>query len=449
MSATPAGTRAHASEARDLLSRLIRFNTVNPPGNELAAQEYLAAHLSEAGFQCELLGAVPERPNLIARLRADGGEGEPGGPTLCYLGHVDTVLADPTEWTHEPWSGALADGYVWGRGALDMKAQVAAEVAAGAALARAGWRPQRGELLIVTVVDEETGGELGAQWITRTHPDKVRCDMLVNEGGGAVFEYRGGRFYGVCCAEKGVFRFTLATAGVAGHASIPGMGDNALLKMAPLLQRLGERQPELSLTAEPRTFLEAIGEDPDDPAGSLARLRAEDARLATLFEPMFGVTFTPTRISASEKINVIPSRAQVKVDCRVPPGLGEPEVRAGIADVLGDGEAARDGFEIDFTERVMGNASPLSSPLMDALATLVSEHDPGARVVPVVLPGFTDSRHFRQAFPDCVAYGFFPQRHQSLLDGTPLIHGADERVDVRDLELAADVYAELARRVLG
>jgi acetylornithine deacetylase/succinyl-diaminopimelate desuccinylase-like protein len=200
-------------------------------------------------------------------------------------------------------------------------------------------------------------------------------------------------------------------------------------------------------------------------------MRAADARLATLFEPMFGVTFTPTRISASEKINVIPSRAQLKVDCRVPPGLGEREVRAGIAEVLGDcaggvdgapadGEdagargavadaAAPDAFEIEFTESVTGNASPLGSPLMDALAAWVSEHDPGARVVPVVLPGFTDSRHFRLAFPDCVAYGFFPQRHQSLLEGTPLIHGADERVDVRDLELGANLYAELAQRLLG
>ncbi len=217
-----------AAEAEQLLRSLIRFDTVNPPGNELAAQEYLAGHLSAAGFECELLGALPERPNLVARLR-----GEQPGPTLCYLGHVDTVLADPSDWTHDPWSGDLADGFIWGRGALDMKDQVAAEVAAAASLARSGWRPARGELLIVTVVDEETGGELGAQWITENHPEKVRCDLLINEGGGAVFEYGGRRCYGVCCAEKGVFRFTITTSGVAGHASMPGMGENALLKMAP------------------------------------------------------------------------------------------------------------------------------------------------------------------------------------------------------------------------
>lgn len=440
--------RTAAAETEELLRRLIRFDTVNPPGNERDAQEYLADHLERAGFHCELLGAEPGRPNLVARLRPPGGPppGEPahGGPTLCYLGHVDTVLADPPEWRHDPWSGDIADGFMWGRGALDMKSQVAAEVAAAASLARSGWRPASGELLIAAVVDEETGGALGAEWITKHHPDKVRCDLLVNEGGGEFFEYGGKRFYGVCCAEKGVFRFTVSTDGVAGHASMPGMGDNALLKMAPVLERLAARQPGYELTDEPRAMLRGIGEDPDDVAASIARMREEERMLATMFEPMFGVTFTPTRISASEKINVIPSRAELKVDCRVPPGLGEEEVRRGIAEVLGS-----DGFRIDFTERVVGNRSPMRSQLMDTIATWIAERDPGAEVVPVILPGFTDSRHFRAAFPECVAYGFFPQRHQSLLHTAPLVHSADERIDVRDLAFATEFFTDLATLTLG
>ncbi len=435
-------TPSPAAEAEALLQRLLRFDTVNPPGNERAAQEYLAEHLTAAGLECELLGARPERPNLIARLR-----GLEDGPTLCYLGHVDTVLADPAEWTHDPWSGDLAEGFLWGRGALDMKSQVAAELTAAASLARSGWRPARGELLIAAVVDEETGGELGAQWITRTHPQKVRCDMLVNEGGGAVFEYEGRRRYGVCCAEKGVFRFTVTTDGVAGHASMPAMGDNALLKMGPVLDRFAARQPSYQLTAEPQAFLGGIGEDASDPQGSVTRLREADSRLATMFEPMLGVTFTPTRIRASEKINVIPSRAELKVDCRVPPGLGEQEVRAGIAEVLGSEQ--QEGFSIEFTERMAGNRSPIASPLMDAISGWISEQDPGAEVVPVILPGFTDSRHFREAFPECVAYGFFPHRHQSLLQTAPLIHAADERIDVRDLAFATEFFRDLAVRVLG
>jgi acetylornithine deacetylase/succinyl-diaminopimelate desuccinylase-like protein len=443
---TPAASTELAGETQGLLRDLIRFDTVNPPGGERPAQEHLAALLSAAGLECELLGAEPQRPNLVARLR-----GERDGPTLCYLGHVDTVLADPREWNeaHGPWSGDLAEGYVWGRGALDMKSQVAAEIAAAASLARSGWRPARGELLIVAVVDEETGGSLGAEWITREHPEAVRCDMLVNEGAGGVFEYGGARRYGVCCAEKGVFRFTLTTDGVAGHASMPSMGENALLKMAPLLERLGARQPAYELTAEPRAFLAAIGEDPDDPAGSVARLRAADERLATMFEPMLGVTFAPTRISASEKINVIPSRAVLKVDCRVPPGLGETEVRRALAEVLGPEADSEQPFRIEFTERVVGNHSPMASPLMDAISGWVAERDPGARTAPTILPGFTDSRHFRAAFPDCVAYGFFPQRHQSLPETAPLIHGADERIDVRDLTFAAEFFRDLALRMLS
>ena len=432
-----------ATESVQLLQRLIAFDTVNPPGNELPAQQHLLALLADAGFECELLGAVPERPNLVARLR-----GAADGPTLCYLGHVDTVLADPTEWRHDPWSGALADGCVWGRGAIDMKSQVAAEVAAAVSLARSGWRPAHGDLLIVAVVDEETGGALGAEWLTKTHPEKVRCQLLVNEGGGAVFEYRGQRRYGVCCAEKGVFRFTLTTEGVAGHASMPKIADNALVKMGPLLQRLAERQPAYTLTAEPAAFLRGIGEDPDDPAGAVANLLAADPRLARMFEPMLGVTLAPTRIRASEKINVIPSRAELKVDCRVPPGLGEAEVLRGIEEVLGD-LSPPNGLRIDFTEQVIGNRSPTESSLMDSISAWVAAHDAGAEVVPVILPGITDSRHFRAAFPECVAYGFFPQRHQSLLEAMPLMHAADERIDIRDLAFAAEFFADLARSVLG
>jgi acetylornithine deacetylase/succinyl-diaminopimelate desuccinylase-like protein len=448
-----------AAEAQELLARLIRFNTVNPPGDERPAQEYLHSHLSAAGFECELLGCVRERPNLVARLRA-----QQAGPTLCYLGHVDTVLADPEEWQRDPWSGEVIDGFLWGRGALDMKSQVAAEIAAAAALARSGWRPARGELLVVAVVDEETGGELGAQWLTQTHPEKVRCDLLLNEGGGETFDYMGRRCYGVCCAEKGVFRFAVSTDGTAAHASLPTLGDNALLKMGPLLTRFAGRQPSYSLCGECRAFLEALGEDPGDPAVAVSRMRATDPRVADVFEPMFGITFSPTRIRASEKINVIPSHAELRVDCRVPPGLGEQEVRDAITDVLGDAEllrsthgaaergaeAARDGgYRIEFTERVGGNSSPVRSELMSAISGWIQEHDPGAEVVPVILPGFSDSRHFRAAFPDCVAYGFFPQRHQSLVETAPLIHGADERIDIRDLAFASQFFSDLALRVLG
>jgi acetylornithine deacetylase/succinyl-diaminopimelate desuccinylase-like protein len=326
-----------------------------------------------------------------------------------------------------------------------MKSQVAAEVAAAATLARAGWRPARGELLIVAVVDEETGGEQGAKWLCETHPEKVRCDMLLNEGGGPSFEIGGQRYYGVCCAEKGVFRFTVTTHGAAGHASMPKLGENALLKLSPVLERFATRQPSLEPTAEPLAFLRGVGEDDQDPAGALKRLEQADLRLLQLLEPMFGVTFAPTKISASEKINVIPSKAELRVDCRVPPGLGEEEAKRAIEQVLG----GLNGLDIEFTERVTGNRSSINSSLMNALGEWVAERDPGAKTVPTILPGFTDSRHFRAAFPDCVAYGFFPQRHQSLLETQALIHAPEERIDVRDLAFASELYRDLAMRILS
>ncbi|HYF28219.1 MAG TPA: M20/M25/M40 family metallo-hydrolase, partial [Baekduia sp.] len=230
-----------------LLQRLLRCRTVNPPGAERAANELLAAELESAGFDdVRLVGATHDRPNLVARLR-----GRADGPTLCLLSHVDTVLADPEDWRHDPWSGDVLEGDVWGRGAQDMKSQTAAEVTAACALARSGWRPARGDLLVVAVADEETGGELGAIWLCENHPELVRCDMLLNEGGGTVIPHGDELLVGVCVAEKGVARFTLTVHGVAGHASMPAFADNALPKLAPLITRLAEAAPEQDLTEAP------------------------------------------------------------------------------------------------------------------------------------------------------------------------------------------------------
>jgi acetylornithine deacetylase/succinyl-diaminopimelate desuccinylase-like protein len=428
-------------EMTDVLQRLVRFNTVNPPGNERAAIEYLADYLSDAGFDTEVLGASEDRPNLIATL--DGSE---EGPTVLYLGHVDTVLADPSEWAQDPWSGEVVDGFLWGRGALDMKSQVAAEAVAGAMLARDGWRPARGKLKLVFVADEETGGELGAQWLTKNHPDKVRCDMLLNEGAGQAFEYQDRRRYGVCCAEKGIFRFQITAHGASGHASLPRTGDNALLKLGPVLQKLASSQASFEVTEAPAALLRGLGYDPANPGDALERIGATDPALLIFLEPMLSVTLTPTMAHASDKINVIPSRATLKVDCRVPPGLGEDVARRRIEQVLGEDHGE---LGIEFTETVTGNASAVQTPLMEAIDRWVRASDEGAETVPVILPGFSDSRWFRDAFPDCVAYGFFPQRHQSLLAAAPLVHNADERIDVRDLGLAAGFYTDIARELLG
>lgn len=419
-----------------LLRQLIRHRTVNPPGDERALQEELAAELAEAGFEVSLLGRTPERPNLVARLR-----GVEDGPVLGLLSHVDTVLADPSEWQRDPWSGDLVDGFVWGRGAQDMKSQTAAECAAALELAAAGWRPARGDLLVIVVVDEETGGEDGAIWLTEHHPDLVRCDFLLNEGAGTVIPHRDERLYGVCIAEKGVFRFSLTTRGAAGHASMPNVADNALPKLAPLLSALATRRPSPDLTEAPRTLLSALGFE------DVEALRAVNPSLAAFAEPMASVTFAPTIISAGTKINVIPSRAELKVDCRVPPGHGRETAEKRLSEVLGD--AGSDDYEVEFLEEVVGNGSPAASPLMDAIEAFVAAEDPGARVVPTMLPAYTDSRAFRDAFPECVAYGFFPQRELTLGEMWPLVHGKDERIAAADVGFAARAYTAIALELLG
>lgn len=427
-------------EAVQLLGRLIRHRTVNPPGDERPAQELLAGMLEGAGFEVRLLGRTEARPNLVARLR-----GRSDGPVLCLLSHIDTVLATPEDWRHDPWSGEVIDGEVWGRGAIDMKSQTAAEVTAAISLAREGWRPAHGDLLVVVVVDEERGGGDGAIWLTEHHPDLVRCDFLLNEGGGSVVPYAGRRLYGVCIAEKGVFRFRLTTDGVAGHASNPNTGDNALLKLAPLLQAMRDRRPALDPTDAPLALLAGLGASANgDAAAALAEVRRNDPWLASFVEPMLGVTLAPTRVFASEKINVIPARAELQVDCRTPPGMERDAVRARVEEVLGG-----DGYRLEFFEEVVGNSSPPGTPLWEAIERWVRRNDPEARVVPTMLPAFTDSRTFRAAFPDCVAYGFFPHRHMTLQETWPLLHAADERIDARDVGFATACYRDVCKELLG
>jgi acetylornithine deacetylase/succinyl-diaminopimelate desuccinylase-like protein len=215
--------------------------------------------------------------------------------------------------------------------------------------------------------------------------------------------------------------------------------------MVPLLRAMSERQPQFDVTDPPRALFDALGLPLDgDPSAALQTLRERDAALAGLVEPTLGVTLAPTIISASQKINVIPSHARLEVDCRTPPGMGEEQVLQRVTELLGP-----DGYRIEFTEMVVGNASPADTPLMAALRDWVAREDPDARVVPTMLPAFTDSRTFRAAFPDCVAYGFFPQRQMNLYETWPLVHSRDERIGVADLGFAARCYRDVARELLG
>ncbi|MGK2955386.1 MAG: M20/M25/M40 family metallo-hydrolase [Solirubrobacterales bacterium] len=425
-------------KAPELLQRLIRFNTVNPPGNEGETLGFLKGMLDEAGWQTELLAKVPERPNLVARLK-----GSEPGPTLALISHVDTVPAKPEEWTHDPWSGDLEGGYIWGRGALDMKDQVASETAACLALASSGWRPAKGDLLLVVAADEETGAHFGAQWLCSEQADKVRCDWVLNEGAGEMVQVGEQSFFTLAVGEKGTHRFTIVAEGVAGHGSIPGVGDNALLKLAPALSRLREQPPRESTPDTDRFLERLVGHVPDDLDAALAEVAEADPLLAKLLaDPMLGVTLAPTMASASNRENVIPSRAELVVDCRTPPGMTGEEALKRINAVIGEGD-----WRIEFNDPVVGNRSDYEGPLAEALEEWADIVEPGSKILPMVMPGFSDSHWFRKAF-DATVFGFCPQR-MSLAETKPLVHGADERVTVEDVELMENLFTWLPPRLLG
>ena len=421
----------------EILQRLIRFDTVNPPGNEGEAIAYLKGLLEPAGWSCKVLAELPDRPNLVARL-----EGAEPGPNLALISHVDTVPAEPSEWERDPWSGDLAEGYVWGRGALDMKDQVAAEAAACLKLGASGWRPAKGDLILVVAADEETGAHHGAQWLCREHPDEVRCEWVVNEGAGEMVEFRGRRLFTLSVGEKGTFRFTLRASGTAGHGSMPAVGDNALLKLAPALGAL-DRQPPRESTADTDRFLQVLlGEVPDDLDRALVEIEAEDPVLAQLVaDPMLGVTLAPTMASGSSRENVIPSEAGIVVDCRTLPGMDADDALERIRGVIGEGD-----WEVVFNDPVVGTRSDYGGPLAEAIEGWAAERDAG--ILPLVMPGFSDSHWFRSAFGATV-FGFCPQQAMDLAETRPLIHGPNERVAVADVELMCDLFGWLPPRLLG
>jgi acetylornithine deacetylase/succinyl-diaminopimelate desuccinylase-like protein len=424
-------------EVTELLQELIRIDTTNPPGNETAAAEVLQAYLEDSGAEVELYARIPERANLVARIPGRG-----DGPTLLFLSHTDVVLADAAEWTADPFGGELRSGEIWGRGALDMKGQVAASAVAIASLAREGFEPV-GDLIFAATADEEVGAGFGAQWLCETHPDAVRCDYLINEGSGERLELGGKPFYMCSVAEKMSAPFRLRVRGRSGHASMPGIADNALVKTAPLITALGEYVPEQRLTPEVEALLEAVtGDRPASPAEALERAREIGEFFAEMVEPLLSLTLAPTMITASQKRNVIPAICDVVVDSRLLPETTPAEQHAIVRSVLGDGD-----YELEALEAHGGTRSPIESPLWDAVADWVSDVEPDAKPAPMCVAGFTDSHWFREAF-GTVAYGFFPSRAMPAELAARLIHSADERIPVEDLELGVSFMRHAARAML-
>ena len=382
MSAAAAGADAAAdpgleAEVVGLLSRLIQADTSNPPGDASAAAGVLERYFLEHGIEPTLMGETPELPNCIARL-AGGGE----GPSLLMLGHLDVVPAEATEWSQPPFSGLLKDGYVWGRGALDMKNQLAAQAVAFVRLARraeTGAR-LRGDLVFAATADEETGERCGARWLLEHAPDLVHTDFVVNEGGMDMVELGARRLYTIHAGEKGYAACRITIRGRAGHGSVPMHRHNAVHGLAHVLAALERYEPEVSRESIPVAFIDRGVADPSlrkrlkDAASVHAALRdlaAFDSAAAATIEPVLGLTFAATIVrSGGDAVNVIPSQAQVTVDCRLLPGQTADDIRRELTRVLADVE---EPWEMELLNFMPGSESPAQTPLREAIAATMAD----------------------------------------------------------------------------
>jgi len=428
-------------EAVQLAQELIRLDTSNPPGNETPAAELLAAYLRAAGAECELTGPDPERLNLIARIRGRG-----DGPSVMLMAHTDVVPAPPAGWTVPPFSASLRDGLLVGRGAADMKGELAARAVALAAFAREGERPA-GDLVLVAEADEERNtADVGMSWLVRERAD-LRCDYALNEGGGTLLELADGRrVVTVSVGEKRVTSLRIRVHGTAGHASVPAAADNPLRYAATAVERLLAAPSPIEVTPVVARALETLGAPADlDPEEAVARAGALHPLLAELVPPMTRLTVTPTGLQTHEPPNVIPPYADIVCDCRALPGQGEGDIRAHVAGAVGTGFS----YELEFLEPLAGGtSSPIDTALFRVCEEYVATRLPGARLLPLVTPGFTDSHWVRDAF-GTVAYGFAPVFSQDLgayLDG---VHGADESIDLDDLGEMAEFHLHALRALAG
>lgn len=425
------------------LQALLRINTVNPPGDETRAADYLANALRAEGVDVEIVEGAAGRGNVVARLRADA----PVGRALMLTGHTDVVSVERAKWTRDPFGGELVDGYVWGRGALDMKSQVAAELTVLLCLKRQGVTLNR-DLLFVAFADEEAGGRDGAAWMWQHRRDLLDAEYAINEGGGAAIELNGQTFYLIQAGEKGASRLRITAQAQPGHASVP-LDDSAMARLGRALVRLHEWQPPTVLTAPVRQMLESIA--PALGAEHEAKVRQilerptweaiaalpldDDTR--SMLRATTRNTAVPTIVHGGHRINVIPSEVVLDVDGRILPGQDPDEWRDQVQAVVGD------EVSVELLSREHGLDFDPASPLFDAIAATIDDLDPGAKVVPYLVSGGTDARHI----PDIKVYGFFPfptSDRNALY--TSLVHGHDERIAVEDLAFATRFLYEVVVR---
>jgi acetylornithine deacetylase/succinyl-diaminopimelate desuccinylase-like protein len=426
-------TRAE-DEVVELASELIRIDTTNTGDpatlvGEREAAEYVAAKLTEVGYEIEMVeSGAPRRDNVFCRLKG----ADPSRGALLVHGHLDVVPADPSEWSVHPFSGAVQDGYVWGRGAVDMKDMVAMTIAVARRFKRDGVVPPR-DLVFAFLADEEAGGHFGAGWLAEHRPDLfVGCTEAVGEVGGfSLTLAEDQRVYLIEAAEKGIAWMRLRARGKPGHGSFIH-DDNAVTKIADAVSRLGNHTFPLVLTDTVREFLDQMAQltglefPEDDLEGSIAKL----GPLSRIIGATIRDTANPTMLDAGYKSNVIPSTAEAVVDCRVLPGRQEAFLRE-VDELLGP----------DVTREWISDLPPVETPfdvpLTDAMLAALRAEDSTAKTIPYMLSGGTDAKSFAPLGIQC--YGFAPLRLPPDLDFASLFHGIDERVPVDALQFGARV----------
>lgn len=431
-STSGAGTPSYdpAAEVVELCRELIRIDTSNygddsGPGERKAA-EYVATLLDEVGIESRLYESTPGRTSLVARW--GGSEGDP----LLVHGHLDVVPAAAEDWQVDPFSGEIQDGYVWGRGAVDMKDFDAMLLSVVRARARAGHVPDR-PIVMAFTADEEAGGHKGAQVLVEEHPDEIAdCTEAIGEVGGFSATVRGQRVYLIEAAEKGMAWMRLTARGRAGHGSMVNP-ENAVTDLAAAVARIGAYEWPVRLTPTMEVLLATVGELAGVPATpeNAPALVEEFGGAARMLGNVIRNSTNPTMLSAGYKVNVVPTEATAHVDGRFLPGY-EDEFFATLAELTGE------NVEIDFVSHQQPWETPYDGRLVDVMTRSLLAEDPGAVVAPYLMSGGTDAKHFRQL--DMRSYGFAPLRLPADLDFTALFHGVDERVPVDALEFGARVF---------
>jgi acetylornithine deacetylase/succinyl-diaminopimelate desuccinylase-like protein len=425
----------------EILQHLIRYDTTNPPGNEAGCIAYVDALLAEAGFETKILARDEKRPNLITRL---GGQGQ--APTLMMYGHVDVVTTENQEWSHPPFEGNVVDGYVWGRGALDMKGEVAMMLAALLRARAEGLEPP-GDVILAVVSDEEAGGDFGAAYLVDHHAELFEgVRYAIGEAGGFTFWVGGRRLYPVMVAEKQMCWMRATARGRGGHGSMPLRGE-AMAKLARVLQVLDRRRLPVHVTPVARQMIEAMGSILPWGQGLILRWlldpRFTDRILGLLGQqgevlaPMLHNTVSPTILHASDKINVIPSAVTVELDGRLLPGFTPDDMLAELQPLLGD--------EVELVvERYEPGPPEPDMALFETLAEILREADPEGTPAPFLMSGVTDGRHFARL--GIQTYGFTPMKMPQGFDFWKLAHGADERIPIDALEFGAEALYQLLQR---